>query len=136
MKTTFTSRYTDKSITAAQYLAERICERIAQRGKTDLCFKFWNQTKWRRIFLYQVQIANGLLKIYRPEAIIIALRKTPKIYSLNAQFLDPIIRVEQDAIEKQERKVVEETFSQVDTTQKPRPTFTEKKSVLNKLRDQ
>jgi hypothetical protein len=139
LKTTFTSRYTDKPITAAQYLAERICERIAQREKTDLPFKFWNQTKWKRTFLYQVQIANGLLKIYRPEAIIIALRKTPKIYSLNAQFLDPLIRVEQDTIEKQERKVAEEpqekVLPPVDITQKPRPAFTEKKSALNKLRE-
>jgi hypothetical protein len=136
----FTSRYTDKSVTAAQYLAERICERIAQRDKVDLSFKFWNQTKWKRTFLYQVQVASGLLKIYRAEAIIAALRKTPRIYSLNAQFLDPLIRVEQDAIERYEKQVAEKPPEEsiqpeVNTAEKPRPAFTEKKSSLNKLRE-
>jgi sulfur relay (sulfurtransferase) DsrC/TusE family protein len=135
----YTSRYTDKPITVAQYLAERVCERLAQKDKVDLPAKFWNLTKWKRTFLYQVQLANGLLKIYKPEAIVAALRKQKNIYSLGAKFLDPLIRVEQEDMERKEviAKKAEDIPQPepVNTVNKPRPRFTEKKSILNKLRE-
>jgi hypothetical protein len=135
----FISRYTDKKVGSAQYLAEIMCERMAKKENYgDLPYKFWSTTKWKRTFLYQVQLANSLLKLYMVEAIIMALRKRQDIYSLNANFLDPIIKQEQTKLERAakalENKPPENT-KPVDTTEKPRPSFTDKKSTLSKLRD-
>lgn len=137
MKKVYTSRYTDKSITVAQYLAERVCERLAQRDKIDLPANFWRLPQWKRIFLYQVQLANGLLKIYRGEAIIAALRKLKQVYSLGANFLDPVIQQEQKDILRKEAiaTTISGEWIPPDTTEKPRPIFNDKKPTINKLRE-
>jgi sulfur relay (sulfurtransferase) DsrC/TusE family protein len=134
----FKSRYTttDKDITPAQFLAEKICERIARKNKTVLTDQFWNQTKWKRTFLYQVQIANSLLKIYSWQAILSALKKNPGVYSLNAKFLDPHIKCEQEILDREVIKPKEvQPLELADPTAKPRPSFTEQKSTRAKLRE-
>jgi hypothetical protein len=130
----YKSRYTEKEITVAQHLAEIICERLAQKDKADLPRKFWELTKWKRTFLYQVQLANGLLKLYSEDAILAAVSKTSKIFSLNAPFLDPIIKAEQERLTRMPKPKAAE-IPVVDTTQKPRPVFTEKKPTISKLRE-
>lgn len=137
MATRYKSRYTDKLVTIPQYLAEQMCERIARKNKEELVYQFWNTTKWKRTFLYQLQIANGLLKIYSSEAIINVLKNNPTAFSLNAKFLDPLFAAEQerlDRLEKAEEKIEIPPTPVVDTTQKVRPTFQEGKSTLGKLR--
>ena len=135
----FISRYTDngKKVGPAQYLAEVMCERISKKQNTgDLPHKFWATPKWNRTFLYQVQLANSLLKMYRVEAIIMALRRRQDVYSLNAQFLDPLIKEMERKINKEEEKLAQSVEDKpVDTTETPRQSFTEKKNILSKLRD-
>ncbi len=134
----FISRYTDKKVGPAQFIAEVMCERMSKKEKSgDLPYKFWSTPKWKRTFLYQVQLANSLLKLYRVEAIIMALRERQDIYSLNAQFLDPVIKQAQVKIDREEAKLAAKPVEDkpVDTTEQPRPTFTEKKSTISKLRD-
>ena len=134
----FKSKYTDKQITPAQFLAEKICERLARKDKIALSDQFWNQARWRRTFLYQVQIANGLLKIYSWQAVLRALNKNPGIYSLNAKFLDPLIKTEEESLQREERARQEhkqEEIKTADPTSKPRPSFTENTSIKAKLRD-
>jgi hypothetical protein len=49
--------------TAAQYIAEIICQRIADKDKIGtLAYKFWNQPKWKKIYIRQVGLANKLIK--------------------------------------------------------------------------
>lgn len=139
MQNNYISRYTDKKISASQYLAERICERLAKKDNTDLPAKFWTLPKWKRTFLYQLQIANGLLKLYRADAIIAALRKAPRAFSLAANFLDPIIQTEEAKFIKQENiannKSHDIPAQDIDTTAKPRPVFNDRQSIVSKLGD-
>jgi hypothetical protein len=136
MKQIFKSRYTDKPITVAQHLAELMCERMAQKDKSELPYRFWNTTKWKKPFLHQLQIANSLLKLYKAEAILLVLRKNKNVYSLNAQFLDNQYRAEDERLEHQAERTTEEVTlpTNVSTTSKPREEFVEKESVLSKLR--
>jgi hypothetical protein len=131
---TYTSRYTDKLITAAQYLAEMMCERQAKKEKKDLCKQFWNTDYWIRPFKTQLRFANQLLKIYSCEAITNALKSNQgkNIYSLNAKWLDPLIREEQRKIDSRipEVKKVEETPI---ITNVSRPVFKPKKTILDEL---
>lgn len=51
--------------TAAQYIAEIICQRIADKNKLGtLAYKFWNQDKWKKTYIRQVSLANKLVKEY------------------------------------------------------------------------
>lgn len=51
--------------TAAQYIAEIICQRIADKDKLGtLAYKFWNQDKWKKTYIRQVSLANKLVKEY------------------------------------------------------------------------
>ena len=51
--------------TAAQYIAEIICQRIADKDKIGtLAYKFWNQPKWKKTYIRQVSLANKLIKDY------------------------------------------------------------------------
>lgn len=101
----FKSRYIieDKEITAAQYLAEFICERIAEKEGKRLALKFWNNKEWNKKFRLQITHANKLLKDYdnNVRCIIRALNtfQGKKVYSLGARYiLDPLII---DEIKKQ-----------------------------------
>jgi hypothetical protein len=93
-------------VTGAQYLAERMCERLARKNKKPLPPKFWNAPEWKRTFLLQLRHAHSLLKVYRVEAVVRALN-TPDgkgAYSLGAGWLDAVIRAEQARVEAAERK--------------------------------
>jgi hypothetical protein len=131
----YKSKYTDKLITTAQHLAEMMCERMARKDKKELAEQFWNKPPWKRTYLHQVQIAHGLLKLYAEEAILNVLAKNPTVYSLNAQFLDPYFKAEQERLQHIEDKPArEESTPLPNVNAKPRPNFQPKKSVLSKLR--
>jgi hypothetical protein len=147
MRKCYKSRFgADDLITAAQYIAENMCSRMAVKQKTELGVKFWKTEAWERKFLLQLRSANALLKLYDPEAIIRALRTAAgkKVYSLAAEWLDPIIQGEQRKLNQE--KAVAEARAKADPkpsieptqpkpTEAPRPAFVEKKNQLSKLRD-
>lgn len=61
----YRSPSTGEPCTAAQYIAEIICQRIANKEKVGtLTYKFWNQPKWKKIYIRQVSLANKLIKDY------------------------------------------------------------------------
>lgn len=139
MKSTYTSKYTDRKVTAAQIMAEIMCENLARKEHVALPFKFWNTPKWEKHYKTQLFAANGLLKLYSAEAILCGLRdkRASNIYSLNAPFvLDELFTNEQKRIDREaimlantpapEEKVV--------TLEKPRQTFIRKQSILSKLK--
>src|SRR5687768_11913796 len=103
----FESNYGGGHITAAQYLAELMCERIAKKNKKELGPRFWNTSLWKRTFCSQVLAANHLLKLYNSKAIVAALKEVPWAYSLRAEFLDPVIKDKQERMDRQAALAVE-----------------------------
>lgn len=90
----YPSKYSNgKTISAAQYIAEIVCERIAKRTKRDLHYRFWLSAEWEKEYKGQIAAANKLLKAYDPKRIIDALSSLygQKIYSLRAPHLKDII---------------------------------------------
>lgn len=92
----------------AQLIAEIVCKRFFfTQGFKELPPKFWNDIRFARNYRLQIIKANSLLKIYKPQAIINALKSKQgsTIYSLTAKWLDPLIAVEQAKIEKLEKQL-------------------------------
>jgi len=126
-----------KDCNAAQYIAEMVCIRKAESENVGRpAYALWNTKKWKNYFRSQVTMAYNLLKNYTDKAIINALNsyKGKKIYSLRVKFLEPIIKSEQNKLNKIEtyRKPAKEYEDFTDS--KPRKQYG-KKSQLNFLRD-
>lgn len=128
----YPSKYTDGYVTAAQYITELICEKIAACEKRELGRKFWNDPTWLKKYKHQMVIANRMLKLYSPKAIIEGIRacKVWNLTSLAHPTLKHLIAQEQKKLDNQP---IAKEIEQLDVTQKPRPTFS-KPGVFNKLR--
>ncbi len=90
----YPSKYSNgKTVSAAQYITEIICEHLAKKEKKDLHYRFWVNPEWQKFYKSQIFSANKLLKKYSAKAIIEALKTTAgqKIYSLRAPHLLAII---------------------------------------------
>ena len=128
----FKSKYTDKEISEAQVISERICEIIAKNKNKTLPYQFWQLPEWKKIFTRQILEANKLLKVYSSEAILlgISLPKNKRAYSLAAPFLV-------DSIDEEQRKIDARKSSQYETVeiQAPRPEVPKEKSILEKLNE-
>lgn len=101
----YISKYSnDKTVSAAQYITELICEHKAKKDKKDLHFRFWLNKTWERFFRDQIATANKLLKKYSAKAIIKALvsEEAIKIYSLRAPHLIPIIEQFEELCSKEQ----------------------------------
>lgn len=139
MKQVYESKYTDRKITAAQKMAEIMCENLARKEHVALPPKFWNTSKWEKHFKSQVLSANSLMKLYSVEAIFRALRdkRAERTYSLNAPFLDDVLKGKQIEVEREAAALANAPVTPEckPTNEKPRPTFVQKKSVLRGLDD-
>lgn len=142
----FNSRYTDanKEISASQYIAEKMCERAAQKDGKSLPVRFWNTPEWKKTFLYQLRLANSLLKIYHPSAILAGIKQFPKVYSLNNKSLDGAIQTKQRLLDQQGfldefGDAVKTEIKQIEIKEtipeKPRQAFKSGKSALDRLRE-
>lgn len=131
----YLSKYSNgKTVSAAQYITELICENKAIQDKLDLHYKFWLDKKWANYYKNQIASSHKLLKKYHPTAIINAIKnpKAKKIYSLRAPHLVGIIEYEQEKLNSiQNSKPVSINRS---TTQEFRKVES-KKSILSKLKD-
>ena len=90
----YPSKYSNgKTVSAAQYITEIICEHLAQKNRKDLHYRFWVNKEWQKFYKSQIFSANSLLKKYSEKAIIEALKTAvgQKIYSLRAPHLLAII---------------------------------------------
>jgi len=135
-KSKYLSKYAPETyVTAAQFIAELICEKIAYREKTKLVDRFWNLDKWGKKFRYQVSQANKLLQEYDALSIIRAIKSpaATKIVSLGARFiLIPLIEKEQSILNSEKESLISGSQNTLD---KPRVPVNTKQTLYGKLRD-
>lgn len=115
---------------------------MAKKDGKTLPVKFWNNPTWAKVYKIQLLKANSLLKLYSVNAIIAALKRVPKAYSLHGKWLDIYFEEEQrkidnakekQEIETEEAEEVKEEIKEV--VAETRPQFIEKKNIINKLKD-
>jgi len=139
----YKSKYGEENsyCTPQNYIAELVCERLAMKEKCVLPVKFWNTDKWKKTYLMQLLTATSLLKMYEPAAIIAALKKNWKCYSLKAKWLDDDFKLEQEKLNKLKKRdegassANHTPIERTTTEEKPREAFVEGKSVKARLRD-
>lgn len=118
-KKIYDSKHTDKKITAAQYLAEQMCTRLAAKNGKVLSNRFWFEKKWKNYFNYQCLLANKLIKLYNETSVIQAIsdRSVRNVYSLA---LPTIGTLAEKYFKVSDRSVEKETLvkQEVETTQR------------------
>lgn len=131
----YPSKYSNgKEVTAAQFITEMICERIAKKEKKDLHYRFWISKEWEKQYKGQIGSAHKLLNKYEAKDIIDALlsKNGLKIYSLRAPHLSNIIddTIKNRPIPKPiQKKNIERNFLEEGKSK------TSKKNILDKLKD-
>lgn len=133
----YPSKYSNgKSVSAAQFITEIICENKALKDKKDLHYRFWTNKEWAAFYRSQIASAHKLLKQYSPKAIIKALKnsKARKIYSLRAPHLIPIIEQEQVLVEQNEGLTADYSESREINTKQFRKNKVQK-GIISKLRE-
>jgi len=129
----YPSKYSNgKSVTAAQFITEIICERIAQKNKKDLHYRFWVAKEWEKEYKGQIATAHKLLNKYDAKDIIDALKSNAgsKIYSLRAPHLCDIVDKMQSRPKTMPKEKVVERFLLDKGVQK-----NTKKNILDLLKD-
>lgn len=126
-----------RKLTAFQKIAEIVCERQAANKGQQLPTRFWNISPWDRAFKMQINLAQGLLKIYSAAAIMRALQtdEGKKIYSLSAPWLDPLIQKEEaklKVLDEQAKK--SEPVEVSNPMQAPRAPASSGKSIRGRLK--
>lgn len=132
----FPSKYSNgKQVTAAQFITEMICERIAKRNKKDLHYKFWVSKEWEKEYKGQIATAHKLLKKYHPKAIIDGLLSNDglKIYSLRAPHLSDI--VDKYVVHDEEKPVIHKKIIDRNFLEEGKQNTKYKKNVLDKLKE-
>jgi hypothetical protein len=131
----YPSKYSNgKTVSAAQYITEMLCENIAVCEKKDLHYRFWTTEYWKKRYTNQIHSAHNLLKKYSAEAICAALKdkRAKKIYSFRAPHLKPIIEEHEDILKNKNKKLTQD-FDRSDKN-KFRKNKT-KHSIISKLED-
>lgn len=119
-KKTYVSKFSDKKVTAAQYVAQTMCERKAFKDGIKLDGSFWNDVVWKKFFLYQVSLANNLLKIYPEGAImqVLGMSDMKWVWSLNTkQFLNVLEKIGRIQ-EAPEQEIIETTDKRTESRKK------------------
>jgi hypothetical protein len=129
------SKYSNgKTVSAAQYITELVCENKAKKDKLDLHYRFWTTAVWEKYYKDQRASSYRLIKKYSAKAIVAALRshEGQKIYSLRAPFLLPIIEAKEKSIASENKELTIE----LDRTDKT--TFRKtlpKNNIISKLKE-
>lgn len=119
----------------SQALAELMCLRMAKKDSDSLQDKFYNIPKWRKLFLAQLNLANGLLKLYSYDAILSVLEKNVSVWSLGAKWLDADFKEAQQKLDQVvDQEVVNQPIDVSDTLTIPQ-VYQEKQSLKSKLKD-
>ena len=118
-----------------QYIAELMCERRARHLDKDLPVKFWNLQEWKGYFMYQLKLAQGLMKQYPAKAIVMALRdkKTYNLYSLKVKWFKPIVEHYNKTCKSPD--ITQEDAPKQTGTSFKRKEFNQKKNIVNRLEE-
>jgi hypothetical protein len=133
----YPSKYSNgKSVTAAQYITELICEKMAKKDKKDLHYRFWVTPECEKYYRNQIASAHALLKKYSDTAVIRALNnpKTEKIYSLRAPHLPAIIEQEQHRLDN-ENQTLSKVYDRPDNVSFRDATIIKRNNIISKLKD-
>lgn len=131
----YISKYSNgKTVSAAQYITEIICENKAKKDKLDLHYRFWTHKTWNAYYRNQIASAHKLLNRYDAKAIINALKDkdAEKIYSLRAPHLPAIIEKHQGILESANQTLTINIDRSQDKSY--RKTVTQK-NVISKLKE-
>lgn len=134
-KSKYPSRYSPQGwVSAAQYITEVICEKKAQKDKTDLPIKFWEIEEWKSYYRYQITLANKLVKEFGEESVVAALKDSRcwGTYSLRSKFLHSIIQEKKDSIVERTKAV---DYNVNDKENVVHKSNNDQKSIISKLRD-
>lgn len=123
-------------LTAAQYLAELSCMRVAAHDHVHLPEGYWKSSKWLREFQIQSRNARRLLGMFDTAAVFAAWKSpaAKKIWSIGSKKFLPIVEREQQKIDRQSKAGTCEPI-ELPTDEVPRPVFTTVPCVLSKLRE-
>lgn len=131
----YPSKYSNgKTVSAAQYITEIICENKAKKDGEDLHYRFWVSKKWSAYYRNQIASANKLLAEYPAQCIVAALNSSEakKIYSLRAPHLVPIIEQQKVLLESKNNTLT------INPDRNPNKTFQNNKKssgLLSKLKE-
>lgn len=131
----YLSKYSNgKTVSAAQYITELICENKAKKDKLDLHYRFWTTKAWEMYYRNQIASAHKLLKQYDAKSIISALKDSAasKIYSLRAPHLPAIIEKHRDILASQNTELTLDIDRKTDKSYRKDNI---KKNLLSKLKD-
>jgi len=137
-KSRIESKYGGGWVTYQQWLAELMVARQAGLKGEALPSKFWQKEPYKRKFLSQVRFASELVRLYSFAAICRALKSPQgkKVFSLNAPFLDSLIKAEQIKVEREGQALSNAPPIELPTkVESPRPAFVKDKTLFSKLRD-
>lgn len=94
----YPSKYSpDNWVTAAQYIIEILCEKLARTKHKDLPVCFWRLPEWANFYKSQLRVTHALLKKFSEKAIITTI-KEKNIWSLRPKWV-------QDAIVKKQKEL-------------------------------
>lgn len=91
----YQSPSTGEYCTCAQYVAEVMCTRMAQKDNEGTqAYKFWNTDKWKKTYQHQVILANRLISKYSEGALSRAInsRELSRAYSLRHPKVNDVVR--------------------------------------------
>lgn len=133
----YPSKYSNgKSVSAAQYITELICEHKAKIDKKDLHYRFWVNKEWAAFYRNQIATANKLVKKYDPSAIIKAInnKRSERTYSLRSPYLIKIIDQEQKKINSKPAEQQTTSYDRNVDSSKRRKSNS-KKNILSRLEE-
>lgn len=77
----YVSPSTGQPCSAAQYIAEIVCVRKAEKEDNNLGYKFWNKAQ-KDQYKSQITVASKLIRLYGEKAVLSYLNNNKNIYSL------------------------------------------------------
>ena len=122
--------------TCAQYVAEVMCTRMAQKNNEGTqAYKFWNTEKWKKTYQHKVILANRLISKYSEGALSRAInsRELTRAYSLRHPKVDEVVRKHDIALKSE--PLHEPESIDVKENAKTRSKGYGKKSKFNQLRN-
>jgi hypothetical protein len=109
----YPSKYSpEKFVTASQYIIELICEKKAATNDVTLPIRFWRLPEWAKFFKFQSLSVNAFLKTFDERAIIRALKRSGKMWSLRTQYVKRLIKEEAALIILEDKKKLEAASKQ------------------------